>query len=138
MLDDNCLFCKIIKGDIPSFKIYETDNFLAFLDISQFTEGHTIIIPKQHYPFLWDVPEAAEYMEVIQKVGNHFRKLGYQYVDTMSFGRDVPHSHVHLIPHNNEISDYKSALENIGNMQRDPGRRPSREKGEEIAKKFRL
>ena len=70
-MDDNCIFCKIVEGYIPSYKIYETDNFLAFLDIAQFSEGHTLVIPKTHYRFVWDVPNIGEYFQVVQKVAQH-------------------------------------------------------------------
>jgi len=67
---DNCIFCKIVKGDIPCYKIYENDKFLAFLDISEFTPGHTLVIPKKHYRFIWDVEDIEEYASVIKKICN--------------------------------------------------------------------
>ena len=135
---DDCIFCKIIKGDIPSFKIYEDEDFLAILDISQFVKGHTIVIPKKHAKYIWDIEKKKEYFKLIDKIANHFRKLGYEYVDSMSWGRMVKHAHFHLIPHNGEENDWRKALAKVGEMQQDPKRRPSKEQGEEIVKKFKV
>lgn len=134
---DNCIFCKIVKGEIPSFKIYEDDGFLAVLDIAQFTPGHTIVIPKKHYKYVWDVND-IKYFEVIKKISDHFRKLGFEYVDSMSWGRMLKHAHFHLIPHNGEENDWSISLGEIGKMQSDLGRRPDLKKGEELVKKFKL
>ena len=60
----NCIFCKIVKGEIPSHKVYENEKFLAFLSIEPESPGHTLVIPKEHYRWVWDVPEAGEYFEV--------------------------------------------------------------------------
>ncbi|HVX92910.1 MAG TPA: HIT domain-containing protein [Candidatus Dojkabacteria bacterium] len=135
---DDCIFCKIVKGDIPSFKIYEDENFLAILDIAQFTEGHTIVIPKKHFRFVWDVDNIDEYFKVAQKIANHFKDLGYEYVDTYIWGRMVPHAHVHLVPHNGNDVKYKEALKGLGELQSDPSRKLTKEKGEEIALKFHI
>lgn len=134
---DDCIFCKIVKGEIPSFKIYEDDSYLAILDIAQFTQGHTIVIPKKHFRFIWDIGD-NKYFEVINKIANHYKSLGYEFVDSATFGRMVPHAHFHLIPHNGEINDWRNSLEKIGEMQTDSTRRPSKEEGEMLAKKFKL
>jgi len=107
---DDCIFCKIIRGQIPSYKIYEDDNYLAFLDISQFTRGHTLVIPKKHYAFIWDIEDIGNFMEVVKKIGNHYRKLGFKYVDTLTFGRLVPHAHLHIVPHNGTDPDWEKGL----------------------------
>lgn len=136
---NDCIFCKIVSGDIPSYKIYEDDNFLAILDISQFTEGHTILIPKKHYEFIWDIPNGKEYFEVSQKISKHFMdNLGYKYVDSASFGRMVPHAHFHLIPHNGEKNDWSKAISKVGDMQTDSTRRPTAQEGAKIVDKFKL
>jgi histidine triad (HIT) family protein len=57
MIDSDCIFCKIIRGDIPCAKIYETPSVLAFLDIAPIRPGHTLVIPKAHHPDLWDLPD---------------------------------------------------------------------------------
>ena len=133
----NCIFCKIIKGEIPSFKIYEDEEFLAFLDISQFTRGHTIVIPKKHVEFVWDYSDAGKYFEIVSKIANHFKKLGYRYVDSMIFGRGVAHAHIHLIPHNDDAVDYKKALEGVNKLA-DETRRPSKEEYEKTIEEFNI
>ena len=67
-MDKNCIFCKIVAGAIPSHKVYEDDKFLAFLDIHPLAPGHVQIIPKNHYRFVWDVPNAGEYFEITKKL----------------------------------------------------------------------
>ena len=54
---NDCIFCKILKGEIPSAKVYENDKVLAFLDISPVHKGHTLVIPKEHYENILDIPE---------------------------------------------------------------------------------
>ncbi len=136
---DDCIFCKIVKGEIPCFKVYEDDNYLAFLDLSNFTEGHTLVVPKKHYRFVWDVDDIEGYSNVVKKISNHYRNnLGFAYVDTLTFGRMIPHAHVHLVPHNADSGDWEKALEKIGELQGDSTRRLSKEKGEEIANKFKM
>ena len=134
----DCIFCKIIKGEVPSFKIYEDKNFYACLDISQFTRGHTLVMPKEHIRWVWEVTEGNKYFATAQKIANHFRSLGYNFVDAMVFGRDVPHAHIHLIPHKGESGDYQKALGGLGEIQRDTSRRPTAEEGKKIAKEFGL
>lgn len=134
---DNCIFCKIIKGEIPSYKVYEDENYLGILDIAQFVEGHTIVIPKKHHEFVWDV-EDLKYFEVVRKIANHYRRLGYKYVDSAVFGRMVPHAHIHLVPHNEDGNDWDNSLEKIGDMQKDKSRWPSKDKGEELVNRFKF
>ena len=135
---DNCLFCKIVKGEIPAYKIYENDKYLAFLDIAQFTDGHTIIIPKQHFRFIWDIEGVGEFYEFAVKVANHYRSLGYEFIDSASFGRLIPHAHYHLVPNKDEGNDWNKALEGVGALQKDASRRLDPEKAVEILAKFKL
>lgn len=93
-----CLFCRIVKGEIPSYKIYEDKDFLAFLDIFPKTTGHTLVIPKLHCQWVWDYPKAGEYWEIVTKIANHLRKVSGEQVRALVFGFDVPHSHIHLLP----------------------------------------
>ncbi|KUK76940.1 MAG: Uncharacterized protein XD93_0641 [candidate division WS6 bacterium 34_10] len=135
---DDCIFCKIIKGEIPAYKIAEDDDFLAFLDLAQFTKGHTLVIPKAHYKLMFDVPNIGEYFKFVKKVGNHFRELGYKYVDTITMGRMVEHAHVHLIPHNAEGNDWVKALKPLFDLQLDEDRRSDQKEMESIQKKFAI
>ena len=98
---ENCIFCKIAAGKIPAQKTFEDDSFVAFLDIHPRAAGHTLLIPKQHYPWVFDMPEDL-YGKLFQtaKILVPVLKETYKadYVQLGIVGKDVPHAHVHLIP----------------------------------------
>lgn len=102
----DCIFCKIIAGDIPSAKVYEDGDFLAFMDIAPIAVGHTLIIPKTHCRNALDTPPdaAAGFYPVIVKVANAVKKAyNADGVNIMQFnepsaGQEVFHSHIHIIP----------------------------------------
>src|SRR3989344_5626340 len=95
----DCIFCKIIKGEIPSYKIYEDNNFLAFLDINPRNKGHTLVIPKKHYRWVWDIPNIDKYYKVVGKIANAMRKsLKTEFIVSLVLGEEVPHAHVWLVP----------------------------------------
>jgi histidine triad (HIT) family protein len=135
---DDCIFCKIVSGEIPADKIYEDDKYLAFLDIAQFTEGHTLIIPKKHFRFIWNIENVGEFYEFAVKVANHYQSLGYEFIDSASFGRQVPHAHYHLIPNKKDENDWEKAIEDVGAMQKDASRRITKEKAAEVLAKFKM
>ncbi|MDR3215572.1 MAG: HIT family protein [Bacilli bacterium] len=103
---ENCLFCKIISNEIPAYKIYEDDDFLAFLDISQTTKGHTLVIPKKHYRNIYDVDEdtVAKIHQLAFKLAKQItKKLNAQGVNILNnneaiAGQTIFHYHVHIIP----------------------------------------
>jgi len=96
---DDCIFCKIINGKIPCHKVYEDEDFFAFLDIRPLNPGHTLVIPKKHYRWVWDVPNIDEYYKTVSKIANVMKKaFNTDYVVSMVFGQEVPHAHVWLIP----------------------------------------
>lgn len=95
------IFTKIIKGDIPSHKIYEDSKTLAFMDIHPVNEGHVLVIPKTQVEFIWELSgeDYSALMTTVQKVMRRQKDiLGYPYVSMRTIGVDVPHAHVHLIP----------------------------------------
>ncbi|MDC3417268.1 HIT family protein [Aquibacillus salsiterrae] len=103
---NDCIFCKIINGDIPSAKVYEDDQVYAFLDISQVTKGHTLVIPKQHAKDIYDTPEdvAKNLFSRVPKLANAIKEA-YQPVginilnnNGEQAGQSVFHLHIHLIP----------------------------------------
>lgn len=97
------IFSKIIAGEIPSYKIYEDDRVLAFLDINPKNEGHTLVIPKKPVEFVWDLDDDDyQYLMLVSKrLAKHLRaSLPYHYIQLSIVGTDVPHAHVHLIPFN--------------------------------------
>jgi histidine triad (HIT) family protein len=98
---EDSLFTKIINGEIPSHKIYEDDQTLAFLDIYPSMPGHTLVVPKQQIETIWDLEDSdyAALLATVQKVARHLRdQLPQQYVGVKVVGVDVPHAHVHLVP----------------------------------------
>lgn len=97
------IFTKIIRGEIPSYKIYEDDKTLAFLDIHPVQPGHTLVIPKTEVEFVWDMSDEdyQAVMETAKKVALRIRGvMEVNYVGESVVGTDVPHAHVHLIPFN--------------------------------------
>ena len=94
------IFTKIIKGEIPCYKIYEDDLTLAFLDINPAHPGHTLVIPKKQVEFVWDLPslEYEALMRTVQKVARRLKQVTGRHVGELVVGIDVPHAHVHLIP----------------------------------------
>lgn len=105
-----CIFCKIIKGEIPNHTLYEDDQVIAFLDISQVTKGHTLVVPKTHYDnFLTCEDETlAHLMKVTKKLANRIvDKTQAKGVNILSntgeqAGQSVMHFHVHIIPRYDE------------------------------------
>jgi len=102
----DCLFCKIIEGEIPAEKVYESENIIGFRDINPVGPIHVLFVPKKHYPTLNDVPEVELPMlcdimkgalEVAKKEG--IDKTGYRIVSNINkdAGQEVFHLHVHLI-----------------------------------------
>ena len=103
---EDCIFCKIVKGEIPCSKVYEDENIFAFLDIAPVHKGHTLVIPKKHFETILDVPEQElkELILAVKKVAIAVEK-GVDadgFVVTMSnkkaAGQVVPHAHFHIIP----------------------------------------
>lgn len=97
------VFTKIIKGELPSNKIYEDEETIAFLTIQPFVEGHTLVVPKKQVDQLWDLTsdEYRKLLDTAQKVALHLLKVsGKDRVGMMVKGFDVPHAHIHLVPIN--------------------------------------
>lgn len=102
----DCVFCKIIRGDIPSFKVYEDEYTLVFMDIAKDVDGHMVAIPKKHVKCILDcdVETLAHLMASVKKVANHcIDDCGYNGVNLLnasdeSAGQSVPHFHIHIIP----------------------------------------
>lgn len=102
----DCLFCKIVKGEIPCYKIYEDEQVLAFLDIKPATKGHCLIIPKEHAESIFDISEGS-----LQNVIKAAKKISKKIRDTLqaggirlsqsngkAAGQEVMHFHLHIIP----------------------------------------
>ncbi|MBL4706068.1 MAG: HIT family protein [Flavobacteriales bacterium] len=101
------IFSKIIAGEIPSFKIAESDKFFAFLDISPLAKGHTLVVPKNEVDYIFDVEanELGEMMKFAQTVALKMDKaIPCKRIGVAVIGLEVPHAHIHLIPLNS-VSD---------------------------------
>ncbi len=101
-----CIFCKIVNGEIPSKKVYEDENVIAILDISQATKGHTLVIPKKHSANLLEI-DSEEYINVMKavnlvtkKLSNTLKPAGINILNNCGevAGQTVMHFHVHVIP----------------------------------------
>lgn len=96
---NDCIFCKIVNKEIPCTKIYEDDNFLAFLDINPRSPGHTQIIPKKHYRWVWDVPNVGEYFEIARKIALAQKKaFNTDMVRSQVYGNEISHAHIWVWP----------------------------------------
>lgn len=106
MKDNNCIFCKIAAGEIPSKTLYEDDNFRVILDLNPATRGHGLILPKNHYANLYELPEetAGEVMKLAKKMAqimtDKLKCDGFNLVQNNGeqAGQTVFHFHMHLIP----------------------------------------
>lgn len=106
MRDENCIFCKIANGEIPSATIYEDDDFRVILDLGPATKGHALILPKSHYKNLYELPDAtaADVMKLAKKMAAQMtEKLGCDGFNLVQnnnevAGQTVFHFHMHLIP----------------------------------------
>ena len=103
---DDCIFCKIIKGEIPCYKIYEDDYTFAFLDIAGDVDGHTLVIPKKHCKNILDCDEETlmHVMNTVQKISKHYtQNCDYDGVNLINANNEsaqqsVFHFHIHIIP----------------------------------------
>lgn len=119
MKDDNCIFCKLANGDIPTNSIYEDDDFKVILDASPATKGHALILPKQHYANIFEIEDEtlSKAAKLAKKIMTHEKDVlgceGYNLVQNNGevAGQTVFHFHMHLIPRylnakNNDILNW--------------------------------
>ena len=98
------IFSRIIRGEIPSYKIYEDDRYYAFLDINPLAKGHTLLIPKQETDYIFDLEDdlIGDMLVVAKKISRALDKtMECKRVGMAVLGLEVPHAHIHLIPINN-------------------------------------
>ena len=99
--DENCIFCKIVSGAIPSTKVYEDETCFAFLDIHPVAKGHVLLVPKEHIVWMQEATDetiADMFVKTKKLMVSMIHGLGCDYVQIGIVGKDVPHFHVHLIP----------------------------------------
>ena len=105
-MKNDCIFCAIAAGEIPSFKVYEDDLVVAYLDINPFTKGHTLVIPKAHSQDLLETPDEtlAAIIARVKKVAAHLKAAlpcdGFNILQNNgeAAGQTVPHVHFHIVP----------------------------------------
>lgn len=104
--DPDCIFCKIVKGELPSWKVFENDDVVAFLDLGQVTKGHTLVIPKVHQKNIYELEEdvAQKLFSVVPKIARaikeQFKPIGMNLLNNNEKPamQSVFHYHIHLIP----------------------------------------
>ena len=110
---ENCIFCKIVKGEIPSHKVYEDENFFAFLDINPRSPGHVQVLPKEHFRWVWDVPNVGEYFEVVRKIAKAQQKaFNTEWILSKIVGDEVTHAHIWVYPNDKVKGDKKDFKKN--------------------------
>lgn len=123
-MERNDVFSKIVRGEIPCYKIYEDTNFLAFLDINPLCEGHTLLIPKKYARWVWDIEKYSLFFETAKKIAKHFQKVTKNDLVMLKvIGTDIPYAHLHILPYDDNSSNK---------------RKPSEKKLKEIQNKFSL
>lgn len=128
---ENCIFCKIINGEIPSMKVYEDDFILAFLDVNPDSDGHTLIIPKKHFKDINDIPDDVllhiykTSKKIMKLLENKIKCDGFSLLQNNGDVQEVKHYHLHikpyyknkksneLIKHTEFISDVKDIFNKI-------------------------
>lgn len=105
-MSEDCLFCQIVAGDVPSRTVYEDDATFAFLDVNPLSRGHTLVVPKYHYETIEELPVdvAGTLFETVRRVTPAVEDAGEADASTIAVnngedaGQEVPHVHVHVIP----------------------------------------
>ena len=94
------IFTQIVKGEIPSYKIYEDDKTFAFLDIHPESKGHTLVVPKNEVDKIYELPDEdyRALMDTVKKLSKHLEQQLNARILWKVIGTDVPHAHVHLMP----------------------------------------
>jgi len=136
---EDSIFTKIIKGEIPCYKIYEDTKTLAFLDIEPFFPGHTLVVPKVQIDQFDDLPveDYQALFSAVQKVSKHLRTtLGVKRTIMQAFGFDVPHVHIHLMPANESKPFFQAAASHLSNKPYPY--QPTKEELAELAKRLRM
>lgn len=120
----DCIFCKIVDGEIPSYKVYEDEFVLAFLDITQGTKGHTLVIPKKHVKNVYELDQetAQQVFAVVPKIANALKKafnpIGLNIVNNNDQPlQSVFHFHIHLIPRYEDDGMVLSTVNNYGKFE---------------------
>lgn len=132
MKTQDCIFCKIVGGKIPCYKVYEDKEVLSFLDINPYSIGHILIIPKKHSRWLWDL-KPSEYKKIIERthfLANKLRNVfETEWIEEIVAGVGVEHTHIHLMPRK-----FDDGLEEVPTKPLSP--KPTQEEMKKIQEKI--
>ncbi len=99
---NECVFCEIVKGKLPAYRVFEDEGFVALLDIQPLNPGHTLVIPKKHYRWVWDIPNVGKYFEIVRYIAKGLQKaMKTEMIVSDISGIGVSkwmHAHTHLVP----------------------------------------
>ena len=105
---ENCIFCKIIKKEIPAEIVYADADFLAFLSIDPVSPGHTLVIPKTHIRWVWDYENVGAYFEIVKKIALAQRKaFDTNFILSRIVGEEVHHAHIWVFPNRDVVGNKK-------------------------------
>ncbi|MBI4005000.1 HIT family protein [Candidatus Roizmanbacteria bacterium] len=108
----DCIFCKVVAGELPSYKVYEDRDFYVLLDIHPRTKGHALVIPKKHYRWVYDVPDFSAYWNIVLKLTKAMQKaLSPTFVTYVTHGLEVEHAHIHVMPRYKETEFVPSLID---------------------------
>lgn len=117
-----CVFCKIVAGEIPSYKVYEDDDILAFLDVAQVTSGHVLVIPKKHYQNIFELDDEISQkifvvtVRIAKKLQENLKINNLNIINNngKKAGQEVDHYHLHLLPrYLNDNVEFKFNKQNL-------------------------
>lgn len=129
------IFSKIVAGEIPAYKVAENNEFLAFLDINPMTMGHTLVIPKQEIPYIFDVDDAllGRMMIFAKRVAKAIESsVECARIGVGVVGLEVPHCHIHLVPLHNSVGEM-----NFGGPKLSPSQEELASMAQKIASQFK-
>lgn len=100
---NNCVFCQVVAGKSPAYKIYEDKDFLIILDIFPRARGHSLVIPKTHHRWVYDVPNFTDYWGTVLKLTQAMKKVFKpNFITYVTHGLEIEHAHIHVMPRVNE------------------------------------
>ena len=96
---EDCIFCKIIRKEMPSYSVYDDEEYAAFLDIRPLNPGHTLVVPRKHDRWVWDIPHPGDYFEITTKIAKAMQiAMKTEWIAADVAGMGVHHAHIHLVP----------------------------------------
>lgn len=111
---NKCVFCQIVEKKMPCYQVYEDELFLGFLDIYPRVLGHTLLIPKKHYRWVYEVPEFGKYWEAALKITQAMHKaLKPDFVSYITHGLDVEHAHIHIMPRTKTDPEFVPGIKQV-------------------------